>query len=340
MKTRNWLYPMVVSAVVCSAAAFASDAPHDLSTSPSATCDSCHTLHNAPGAAITSVAGNYNLCMSCHSSRGSTFNWPTGYQAQPGTQGRSHRWDAPAVSAEHGAQVPANAAMVKRITGGNLQCSTCHDQHTGANTFKGTQRTSVPVGVAQAHTSGTGTGTLTLLQPLPTATAKGYRIEIVTGGAAGTATFRISNDNATSWFAPTATGAGVQLNDGANVTVTFTGSFVAGDTWNGLYVSYPFLRMSNDSDAMCEMCHVPRVQSSVYVESGGDGVKVFSHPVGEALAHTYDRPVVLDADGSLQTAGDSLKTNNLQLDSLSRVRCTTCHSPHNADSNSLTEDLQ
>jgi predicted CXXCH cytochrome family protein len=54
--------------------ALASDPPHDLSATPAITCDSCHTLHvNGVGARLTNVAGNYNLCKSCHDSRGPTF---------------------------------------------------------------------------------------------------------------------------------------------------------------------------------------------------------------------------------------------------------------------------
>ncbi|MHB8877724.1 MAG: cytochrome c3 family protein [Myxococcaceae bacterium] len=324
-----------------------------MSSSPGTTCDSCHTLHKAAGATITSVAGNYNLCMSCHSSRGTTFNWPLEYQAQPGGQGRSHRWDADAVNAAYGAQAPTHPDMVGRLPGGKLQCSTCHDQHTGANAFKGTQRTSVAVGAAITRTAGTGTGTLALDQPAAGATAKGYRIAMVVAGSPPDATFRVSNDNGVSWWgwsggawtagaaAGCPTGANVALNDGANVKVTFAGAFLADDVWN-FYVSYPFLRIANDTGQLCENCHVPRVQSAAYVESGGDGTKVFSHPVGEALSKGYDRAAgaLLDADGQLQSTGDGLKTNDLSLDTASKVRCTSCHNPHNTDSNSLTEDLR
>jgi hypothetical protein len=71
-------------------------------------------------------------------------------------------------------------------------------------------------------------------------------------------------------------------------------------------------------------------------------VKVFSHPVGEQLTRTYDRApaAMLDSNGLAQATGDGLATNDLTLGSDNTVRCLTCHSPHNADSNSLTEDLR
>ena len=114
-----------------------------------------------------------------------------------------------------------------------------------------------------------------------------------------------------------------------------------GDRWD-FYVSYPMPRMSMDNSLICENCHVQRVQTAAYVESGGDGVKVFSHPVGEALSKSYDRlpSAILDANGQSQATGDGLATNNLALGTGDTVRCLTCHNPHNADSNSLTEDLR
>lgn len=342
--TRAW----VVAGLFGAGVASASDPPHDSSSSPAITCISCHSLHRAQGGAITTVVGNANLCMSCHLSV-PNFAWPAESQAQPGAQGKSHRWDAAAINAMHGAQAPIDARLATRLSAGSLQCSTCHDQHAGADAFKGTQRTSVAVGSSITRTAGTGTGTLALNQPSATATARGYRIEIVVPGAPPTATFRVSNDNGVSWWGWTGAawapgvatgrpcGASVQLNDGANVTMTFAGTFVAGDAWN-FYVSYPFLRMPNDASQLCEDCHLPRVQAALAVESGGDGTKVFSHPVGEALARSYDRAAILDADGQAQSVGDGNKTNDLNLDGTGRVRCMTCHNPHNADSNSLTQD--
>lgn len=346
---------LFLAATLGSGAALAGDAPHDLSSSPAIDCNSCHTLHvGGVGAALTTVAGNYNLCKSCHDGRGPTFAWSADFQAVPGSQGRSHRWDTSVVNLTYGAGTPTNPDVLAHLAAGNsLQCSGCHDQHVGASLNHGRQRTSVPVGAAVTRTAGAGTGTLALNQPAAAAAPKGYRLEVVVAGAVGVSTFRVSNDNGLSWFGWVAgawtagagtgcpTGAAVALNDGANTTVTFAGTFAVGDRWD-FYVSYPLLRMTNTNGELCENCHLARVQSAASVESGGDGVKVFSHPVGEALLKPYDRATgaVLDANGALQTVGDGLVTNNLELDPTSKVRCMTCHNPHNADSNSLTEDLR
>ncbi|MBI5513368.1 MAG: cytochrome c3 family protein [Deltaproteobacteria bacterium] len=332
--------------------ALAADAPHDESSSPAIICSSCHVLHKSSGGSLTTTAGNANLCASCHNSRGPSFVLPDSVQADPGASGTSHRWDAPAVNAAMGAGMPLNPELATHLRDGKLQCSTCHDQHNGAALFKGTQHVSVVVGTPITRTAGGGTGTLVLNQPLAAANPKGYRVEVVVGGATGTATFRVSNDNGMTWYGWTGawtggapngrpTGASVALNDGANVTVTFSGTFAVGDRWN-FYVSYPLLRMANDQGQMCETCHSERVQSSAYIESGADGTKLFSHPIGEALLKPYDRAPanILDCNGQTQTTGDGLSTNNLRLDSANTVRCMTCHFPHHTDSNSLTEDLR
>jgi len=44
------------------------DPPH--ASIRSIDCASCHITHNAPGGAITTIAGNANLCLSCHTPGG------------------------------------------------------------------------------------------------------------------------------------------------------------------------------------------------------------------------------------------------------------------------------
>ncbi|MBI2998790.1 MAG: hypothetical protein HYY46_10150, partial [Deltaproteobacteria bacterium] len=44
---------------------YALDPPHSL-TNPANPCRECHKPHNAEGGAITILAGNANLCESCH----------------------------------------------------------------------------------------------------------------------------------------------------------------------------------------------------------------------------------------------------------------------------------
>jgi hypothetical protein len=221
-------------------------------------------------------------------------------------------------------------------------CSTCHDQHSAANPGGSTH-----VSTVTKVQNGGGTGTLTVNPTTAAANARNYLIALIT-----TTSFRLSNDAGASWFGWNSTtaaweagypsgravGTAVGLNDG--VTVTFTGTFAIGDRFR-FYVSRPFLRVSNVASAMCEDCHASRVQTAAYVESGGDGAKLFSHPVGETLSRSYDRApgAIRDANGASQlTAGDGLSTNDLTLDAGAQVRCLSCHFPHGADSNSLTED--
>ncbi|WP_242344288.1 cytochrome c3 family protein [Anaeromyxobacter terrae] len=377
---------LLLSGVVAAAPAGAIDAPHDRSFC-TGSCNACHKTHSAPGGAITIEAGNANLCASCHKADRTLpdnrlkFPWTSGEQAVPRTSGVHHRWDAPAQSAEHGAQTPTSPALsalkkdgtLAYLPGGKLQCSTCHDVHKANPAFAPDRvHASLPTGVFVAGNGAvTGNGTLRLDPPAAGAAARGYLVEITVGGSATAARFKLSNDNGASWWGfSTGTwvaysaspengrslggGATVTLNDPAVGVAFGVGTFAVGDQWK-FYVSYPHLRAELGS--LCDDCHRERVQDHSCIEGGAgcvaDGVRTFSHPVGEALdanAQGYDRvaagaPQILDADGRVQGSAGSNgagdpggATNDLRLDAQGRVRCTSCHSPHNADSNALTVD--
>ncbi|BDG07363.1 cytochrome c3 family protein [Anaeromyxobacter paludicola] len=364
--------------LLLAATAVALDAPHDASTQT--TCTSCHIAHSAQGGALTSQYGNSNLCFSCHSQTGvgtwRNFPWTAQNEAVPGAGGHSHRWDSPATNPLHGAKPPNNAALAAALDqGGVVTCSTCHDQHDGSttNALGATQHVFSPDAKLQAgslltRTAGTGTGTLTLTSVVAATAARSgarpraYIIRISAGGATGTATYVASYDNGVSWTAAASTASPVTLDSdatGPTVTVTFAGSFVAGDQWKMFTVSNSFLRTSNLNSALCEDCHRDRVQTAACVQGssgattgGGDSCDTssgitYSHPTGPGvtLAQSYDRatggvPQPLDVNGAVQGSGgaDPLATNKLMFDSSNQVRCTTCHGVHNADSNSLTED--
>ena len=119
-------------------------------------------------------------------------------------------------------------------------------------------------------------------------------------------------------------------------------SFAAGDRYR-FYVSYPLLRAPNASAEMCEDCHADRVMQHGAVEGPNvNWASFYSHPVGEALGangKAYDRAAPLDANGAAQPGGDANPTNDLNVFG-GAVRCLTCHSPHNADSNSQTTDAR
>ncbi|MHB8998415.1 MAG: cytochrome c3 family protein [Thermoanaerobaculia bacterium] len=359
--TARRLAVLVLTLAVAPLALYAADDPHGLSFNTG--CLSCHATHKAAGGSLTNAISNESLCTSCHNLGGTAANFPLErfYKADPVNRlGASHAWNAPATNANAGAAPPANAALSSRLSGGNIICSTCHDQHRGGVPAAitagdaGAQHVTAPVRIL-----GSGTGTISVVSPVAAnATSKAYVMEIIeTGGAAGTAKFRLSNDGGVSWFgydgaAWTAyvtgnarlTGSNIALNDGTNVSVTFTGSFTLGDRYR-FYVAYPFLRAALDSGdnvtgtKFCRDCHADRAMDHNSVRTYDGAMK--SHPVGVALNANgggYDRATPLDANGLVQGgAGDGNPTNDLTLAG-STVQCLTCHGIHHADSNTQTPD--
>jgi predicted CXXCH cytochrome family protein len=364
----TWSGVLAALTVLAPAAALAVGAPHDASAT-NGSCEACHKTHNAMGGTLLSQPDNNTACTACHNDPATTLNqarlglpWLPVDQAIPGQSGAQHRWDAMASAPAWGAAPPNDGEMLKRIKDGRLQCAACHDPHADNKAFDpNLPHTSVAPGVATAPTSGSGI-TMTLTAPAATATSRGYRLQVlrVSGTTlelgishnAKTTVGPVSwlNHNGTAWVPGTqagsnlklwANGAAVTLDDGPSVVVTFNGAPVVGQFWD-FYVSYAHLRASNVADAMCLQCHGSRNQNHTTVEGPGDGTTRFSHPVGQALnanGRGYDRAAanVLDANGLTQTTGDGNTSNNLKLDA-GLVRCTTCHSVHNADSNSLTVD--
>lgn len=100
-------------------------------TNPHNVCSQCHINHTAPGGQITGVNGNANLCMSCHVTTGTASLKPfdNTMKAIPGTSGNSHAWDKLAVNATFESNTPSDALMAARLPGGQIICSTCHNQH-------------------------------------------------------------------------------------------------------------------------------------------------------------------------------------------------------------------
>jgi hypothetical protein len=248
--------------------------------------------------------------------------------------------------------------MSNRLIAGKLECSVCHNQHAANKAFAppASMHTSFAVGTAYPETNvGGGSATLTIQSAnSATALARGYRLQVTSAGNvalshdAGLTWFRPTTNTGAAWVADAATPVGgpyattvdLALDDPA-VTVRLSTGAAVNDRWD-FYVSFPMLRSPNLSGTICLSCHQDRAQGHGDVESGGDGVKMFSHPVGEQLGTNgrgYDRGAPLDADGGVQAVnGDTNATNDLQLGSGNVIGCTSCHAPHNADSNSLTVD--
>ncbi len=365
------------------ALAVASDAPHNLSApNPinSVQCSNCHAMHNSSSAGLMLQSGNINNCASCHRSFSATVfggDWGfdpaldgTSDQAIPGIKGQSHRWTA--MSTNLGATPPdpvLASTMAKNLDQGKLMCSTCHDQHLGASQNKGPQHTSVPIvptasvcigGTSCIDRTGTpvGTGTLQLSSVASNAPPKGYLITIT----AANAQFKVSHDNGATFSSALPLTVGSEnATDDAYVKVKFNSGgtgFLVGDTFQGFYVSYPFLITDNTDSAMCKICHKDRLMKYQDVEggvangvTGGDlgtvtlGQTVFHHPTSQTLnanLHGVDRTAagILAADGSVQavTTTDLNQTDRLVLGAGYTVHCMTCHQPHVADSNSLTID--
>lgn len=368
MKSKFLLPLSLLLGILGAVAVPASDPPHWTSANTSVDCSSqCHTLHTAAGGTLTLSATNVNLCQSCHNSSGMASNMPLNNadKANVGYKGTSHAFDVAAVNPAYGAAAPANSEMSKRVMGGNIVCSTCHDQHSAngfsngtvgtLGTFGGTPHIAsaskiTALGSTGAVTSGgvfTYTGT-----NLVGTTAAWYLVEIYgTGGARGTATFHYSKDNGTSWFpaAPGATLTAPTVALDSGVTLSFgAGNYVVGERWQ-FYGAFPFLRAPIDSGTnastskFCRDCHGAWVMDHARAAGDdgaypGNGTNVFSHPVGVPLnanGGNYDRVgAILDGNGVSQSGGgDGNAFNDLAVDAGGNVQCLTCHAVHFAPSN-------
>lgn len=315
----------------------------------------CHIAHASVGGTLTQSASNVNLCQSCHNA-----TWLSAHmtdtkmainsadKANPATgTGSSHAFDAAAANGTYGAAQPTNMAMQLRVYGGNIVCSTCHDQHaangTGAlaGTFGGTPRVSPAQKITVLGSTGVAASGGSYTGP----SSAWYIVEIYSaGGARGTAMFHYSKDNGTSWFpatpGATLTAPTVLLDNG--VTFSFgVGNYVLNERWQ-FYGGWPFLRAPMDSGTnasasrYCRDCHASWVMDHNGVNTYDGAYK--SHPVGVPLNANgagYDRVgAILDGNGSVQgSPGDGLAWNDLTLDAGNNVQCLTCHDVHHAMSN-------
>jgi predicted CXXCH cytochrome family protein len=364
----RWLGVLAILTTLAPVSALAVDAPHDGSFT-NGTCEACHMVHNATGGTLINQADNNTACTVCHNTNPALpsrarlgLPWLTEDQSVPGKGGAHHRWDALADQPAFGASVPTNTEMAKRVKDGRIQCAACHDAHADVSANDpGSLHTSIAPGAPTAVTGGSATMTMTLSPPAGAAT-KGYRVQVlrVSGltfelgishdAQTASPTWLNSNAAGTLWTGGALGGSGLKFwNTGAAITlddpgvvVTFTGTAAVGQFWD-FYVSYAHLRASNVVDGMCLDCHSQRNQNHTFVQGPGNGSTIFSHPVGQALGANgkgYDRAPsnLLDANGVVQVTGDGNTTNDLTLVGGTTVSCTTCHSVHNSDSNSLTVD--
>ena len=337
---------LAAAAALLGAVALASDPPHWTGPQVIITCGDavnpgCHLPHASLGANLTNLAGNANLCQSCHNGTGSASDLAINSADKADLalgNGLHHAWDVAAANGAAGASAPSNPAMAARLNSGQIVCSTCHNQHAATAATGGTAR----IAPAKLLTALGSTGVVTSGGTFTGASGAWYLLEIQTAGAIGTATFRWSKDNGASWMGSNlAIGSNVALDSG--IVLAFgSGNFVSGERW-AFSASWPFLRAPLDSGdnstgaRFCRDCHAAWTmdQAQVHTYTGG----ALSHPVGVALrtsGHDYDRNVPLDANGAVQGGGgaDTNPSNDLRLDATSRVQCFTCHGAHFAPGNS------
>jgi predicted CXXCH cytochrome family protein len=291
------------------------DQPH--SRANNLTCMSCHLDQDIFGHQIGSVAGNANLCQSCHQLGGLASKVPFAESQQarlrPDTAtawsptGTSHRWDA-AVSGrvESVNGTPDNAIM----TGGS---------YTGAYavSYTITIATTGSVGTARFNWTGTGPGTGSGTGVL---TGSGVLLEKgLTVTFANNVALAVGNQ----WQifvrpglnSPTNTDLLSHMSDGKVVCSTCHNShsqaqepfdpqappYVAGQGEGRHY-----LREANDTNQLCAECHAGRFVTNALAGS---------HPVG-----------VLVASNALLHPPNSLPLDKQQ----GQMWCSTCHDIHNS----------
>lgn len=284
-------------------------------------CASCHIQHVGLGDPLTSVAGNANLCQSCHQPGGiaSEKALPNAAQALPWPGlpdgihpvGSSHRWDS-------------GLAGHVEFRGGALTNSTGLVQSTGA--YTGAYARTYIVTVSISGKVGTATFDWSITAP-------------GTGGATGVLT---------GTNVPLSDGIALRFSDGARV------SFQQNDQWH-IYVR-PDLRSPTNSGVaayltggsmMCSTCHDPHSQTAApfdpaapayngsYTGAGRHYMRTDNQAGQLCLDCHFPRNVTNSAAGSHPVAvpvpanGYYSATANLPLErTTGRVNCLTCHAAH------------
>lgn len=317
MRERHVRHSILSLVLLSSSSVLALDPPHDATNAIE--CSSCHTPHTAPGGAITTVAGNSNLCLSCHAPGGpaaaKAFNDVD--QAFPGpglpagevAAGTSHRWDSG----------PSG-----------------HIEPVAGNTSSGA-----------VQSTGTFTGRY----------AKTYTLTITTSGSVGTARFSwTATTPGGGSGANVLTAASVVLDEGLSVSFangTSGTSFVTGDRFR-LYVRTDLAQPSNTALAtrlengktLCSTCHNQHSQieppfdpaAPAFGGAGTGAGRHFQRVANDAEAMCLDchasRNVLSSTQGShpvgvaVPVAGDFGAPTQLPLDAAGEVACLTCHTPH------------
>jgi predicted CXXCH cytochrome family protein len=289
-------------------AAWALDPPHDVSRGIN--CPTCHVTHHAPGGAITKVAGNSNLCISCHSSGGvaSALPFADTDEAIPGRSGTSHRWDS---------------GVSGWVKVGSANTSPGRVQSSGAfsgrysKTYTLTITTAGDLGTARfAWTTSSGTGATNVATATTVPLDDGIGVSFSNGTPSPS--FRL-NDQWTVFVhaavnPPTTLALAARLADGKVTCSTCHNEHSqAAEPFDPAAPPYPAAgpggegrhnqRLDNNLNQMCGDCHAAHT-----VAAAAQG----SHPVGITIpAGSYKPPATLPLD----------KTTH-------EVRCMSCHQLH------------
>ena len=317
----------IVPLLFLGSALTASDPPHD--GSRSIQCLSCHKAHGAVGGALTNVAGNANLCLSCHVSGGSAAAKAllAVNQALPGgglpagtsASGTSHRWDSgPAGRVVRGA--PNTSSGIISVSG----------------TYIGAYPTTIQIKISAAGQAGiarfdwqqtlNGTSTYGAWTTAVAASATGVAlgstgISLKFANGAGNPSF-VLNDIFLLYVrpelrTPVTALLSERLENGQLMCSTChdqhsqaakpfdpasSATYTAGVT-----ADRHFQRIANNTGQMCLDCHAARN----VVAKGGP-----SHPIALAVPATTDYKAPATA----------------VLDAAAKVQCQSCHKVHNAAS--------
>lgn len=332
----RWLIAGVLGLLAASGV-YALDPPHD--STRNIQCVTCHALHASPGGTLNRVAGNANVCLTCHVPAGQAAARPLSasdeaFPPMPNpagwTSGRgiSHRWDS------------GPSGHVKTVSGNT---STGRIASSGAYTGRIEETYTITIaaggaaGVATFNWSSLrdGSGTAVLSGPSVPIGSKGLSLAFANG--AGTPSFIVGDQ----WtlYARTDLRLPLQfdtferplwqrvMREELPDRTTLGGPKVVCSTchdqhsqkhppfdpnapafsgpgmgWTATGVGRHFQRQPNVNNEMCKVCHSAR-----NVTSSAQG----SHPVGVAIP-----------GGNFQSPA------NLPLSVETRVECMTCHAPH------------
>jgi len=298
------------------------DPPHDASRS--IVCGTCHITHDAAGGTITTVAGNANLCLSCHTAGGQASAKPlaTASQALPypglpagvSPSGTSHRWD----SGASGHVTFGGGTSTGRVQSGGAFVGPY------AKTYTLTISTAGDVGTARFNWtaatpgggSGSGTGVLTAASvPLD----QGITVTFTNGTVSPS--FRLNE----SWSVyvrpdvrqPVTAAMVTRLENGKLMCSTCHDAHSQAEApfdpaapaygGAGTGAGRHFQRVAGDTDQGCKDCH--NVRNVASAASGSHGVGIAVVPA----AGRIQAPLVLPLD----------RTSN-------QLQCSTCHAVHGA----------